>query len=177
MAISHQQKVEILDLLSQNVASQKSVLLITTNNAEESLNSELTFQLRKNARNKGIEIKVVKNTLIRKAFESIPELLGPTYLAFMVNKDESDEVSVAKSIVEMVKTDFKTNLSIVGSVVNGEFLDSSRTVILSKTPTKDDSLAMLAGMLNQFAAKIAIGIKEVPSGIGRGISEYSKTLS
>jgi large subunit ribosomal protein L10 len=177
MAVSHNQKVAILEKLQNDVVTQKSVLLLTTNKAEESLDSELTFKLRKSARDNGIEIKVVKNTLVRKAFDIVPELFGPTYLAFLVNKEESDEVKVAKSIVETIKNDFKSNFSIIGSVVNGEFLDSNRTIQLSKTPSKNDSLATLAGMLNQFSSKIAIGVKEVPAGIGRGISAYSKTLS
>jgi large subunit ribosomal protein L10 len=177
MAISHQQKVDILEKLQNDVATQKSILLLTTNNAEQSLDSELTFKLRKSGRDVGIQIKVVKNTLIQKAFESVPALVGPTYLAYMVNKEDSDEITVAKSIVNTIKADFKTNVNILGAIVNGEFLDASRTITLSNTPSKLDSLSSIAGMLNSFAAKIATGIKEVPSSVARGVSQYSKTLS
>jgi large subunit ribosomal protein L10 len=177
MAISHSQKVVILDALNSNVATQKSVVLLTTNKAEVSLDSELTFKIRRDARSKGIAIKVVKNTLIQKAFESAPKLIGPTYLAYLVDGSNSDEIGVPKSMVELVTADFKDNFSILGSVVNGEFLDTATTIQLSKTLTKEQSLAKIAGLMNSFAAKIALTVKEVPASTARGISAYSKTLN
>jgi large subunit ribosomal protein L10 len=177
MAISREQKTVILDQLNNNVATQKAVLLLTTNNTEKSLDSELTFQVRKQAHDKGIEIKVVKNTLIQRTFSSVPQLIGPTYLAYLIDKDKSDEVTVPKTIVELVKKDFSESLAIVGSVVNGDYLDAGQTTVLSKTPSKQDSIAMIAGLLNQFATKIALTVKEVPSQVVRGVSEFSNTLN
>lgn len=171
MAISRKRKTVILDKLNTEVATQKAVLLLTTNNAEKSLDSELTFQIRKQAHDQGIEIKVVKNTLIQKTFSKVPQLVGPTYLAYLINKTESDEVTVPKVIVELVKKEFSKNLNVVGSVINGDFLDVKETNILSKTPSKQDSIAIIAGMLNQSTVKIALTIKEIPSQIVRCVSE------
>ncbi len=176
MAISHNQKVAILDKMSSDVASQKAVMLITTKDAESSLDAQTNVKFRKEARSKGVVVKVVKNTLIKKAFEVVPELTGPTYVAFLENKEESDEVTVPKIICELVKDDFKENFNIIGSVVDSEFLDSAETIVLSKTLTKEESLAQVAGSLNQLATKLAIAINELPSGVVRGVSEYSKTL-
>ena len=36
---------------------------------------------------------------------------------------------------------------------------------------------MVAGAINNLIVKIAIGIKEIPAGLARGVSEYSKKLS
>ncbi|MBC7472048.1 MAG: 50S ribosomal protein L10 [candidate division SR1 bacterium] len=176
MAISRQQKTVILDKLNNNVATQKSVLLLTSNNVAKSLNSELTFKIRKQAHDLGIEIKVVKNTLIQKTFSEVPQLIGPTYLAYLLDKVNSDEITVSKEIVNLVKKEFSENLYILGSVINGSYLDAEQTKVLSKTPSKQDSIAMIAGLLNQFTIKIALTIKEIPSQVSRGVSEYSKTL-
>jgi ribosomal protein L10 len=177
MAISRQQKSVILDKLTNDIASQKAVLLLTTNNAEKSLDSELTFQVRKQAHDKGIEIKVVKNTLIQKTFSEVPALIGPTYLAYLINKEDSDEVTVPKEISNLVKKEFSENLNIVGSVVNGSFLNLEQTIVLSKTPSKKDSIATIAGLLNQFTISIARTVNEIPSQVVRGVSEYSKTIN
>lgn len=177
MAISHNQKVAILDKMHEDVASQKAIMFITTKDAETSLDAQTNVKFRKEARSKGVVIKVVKNTLIKKAFEVMPELTGPTYVAFLEDKEQSDEVTVPKIVCDLVKDDFEDNFNIVGSVVNNEFLDDQQTVVLSKTPTKEESLAAVAGSVNQLATKLAIAINELPSGIVRGVSEYSKTLN
>ena len=177
MAISHSQKVAILDTMQSDVASQKSVMLISTAEADSPLDAKANVTFRKEARAKGVVIKVVKNTLIKKAFESVPELTGPTYVAFLENKEESDEVTVPKVIVNLLSEEFKENFTVVGSVVNGEYLDKENTIELSKTSTKEESLAKIAGGINQLATKLAIAVNELPSGIVRGVSEYSKTLN
>lgn len=174
MAVSHVKKVAILDDLTSNVATQKAVLVLSTNKAEASLNSELNTKIRKEARKNGVILKVIKNTLIKKAFENIPDLVGQTYLAYLENKEESDEITVPKSVVSLVSKDFKENFVILGSVVNGEFLNSAQTVQLSKTPSLQDSMAMVAGSLNQIATRLAIAVKEIPSGVARGVSEVQK---
>jgi large subunit ribosomal protein L10 len=176
MAIPHSQKVAILEELNNQVVPQKSVVILTTQGATQSLDSVSNFKIRSTARQNGVAIKVVKNTLIKKAFESTPNLVGPSYLAYMIEGQTSDEVTVPKIIVDLISKDFKDNIGIVGAVVNGEFLDAKQTEQLSKTPSFNDSMAMLAGSLNQLATKIALGVKEIPAGVARGISAYSKTL-
>lgn len=176
MAVSHAKKVEIVQDLENAVVPQKAVVILTTHGAEQSLDSTANFQARKEARTKGVVLKVVKNTLIKRSFQSVPDLVGPSYLAYLQDSDQSDEVTVPKIIVDIVNKDFKNQFGIVGSVVNGEFYDSAKTEVLSKTPTLQDSMAMLAGALNQLATKIAIGVKEVPTGLARAVSAYGDTL-
>jgi large subunit ribosomal protein L10 len=174
MAVSHQKKQEILELLNTSVSPQKAVVLITTLKAEKSLNAEFNFKVRKAAKASGITLKVVKNTLINKTFESVPNLVGPTYLAFLDEPENSDEVTTPKIMVNLVSKEFKENFNLIGSVVNGEFYNPTLTIQLSKTPSYKDSMAMLAGTLNQITAKLAIGIKEVPGGIARSIQAINQ---
>jgi large subunit ribosomal protein L10 len=177
MAISHLQKVAILDKIQLEVAPQKAVMLITTADAAETLDAVANVTFRKEARSKGVVIKVVKNTLIQKAFAGVPVLVGPTYVAYLEDKDKSDEVTVPKVIADLIEDKFKEKFSVVGSVVNSEFLDQDQTLLLAKTSTKEESLAKIAGAINQLATKLAIAINEIPSGVVRGVSEYSKTLN
>jgi large subunit ribosomal protein L10 len=176
MAISYSKKVALMDLLNEQVNPQKSVLFLTTYNSKAALNSELNFSFRKSARNKGVMLKVIKNTLIKKSFDNIPDLVGPTYIAYMEDKSKSDEILTAKVVVDLVKKDFQENFAIIGSVVNGEFYNSPKTIQLSNTSSKEESLSQIAGLLNRITAKVAIGIKEVPSSIARGVLAHSKNL-
>jgi len=175
MATSYSHKVAVMNLLNEHVAPQASVVFLTSLGGKESVTSSVNFKVRTAVRSKGVVLKVVKNTLLNKTFTDLPQLVGPTYVAFMLDKEETDEISTPKAVVEVVNESFKDNFVIVGSVVNGSFLDSSKTVQLAKTPSKDQSLSQIAGALNAIIAKIAIGVKEVPSGLARSISEVSKS--
>jgi len=177
MAISFKEKEHIFDLLQNDVATQKSVLFITTKEAKEHLDSAGNFKLRKSARDKGVVLKVVKNTLISRAFDLPEELTGQTIVAYMEDKEQSDEVTVPKTIVKIIEDDFKDTLSVVGSYVNGEYFDTEKTKKLAKTSTKEESMSKVAGMVQTIISKIAVGVKEVPTSVARGVSEYSKTIS
>jgi len=176
MAISRSKKVTILDILTNNVATQKSVLFLTTRGAENTVDASTNQKFRKAAREKGLMIQMVKNSLLKRVFPQLPELSGQTYLAYMFDGARSDEVSVAKGVVDLVSKSFKVNFDFIGSVVVGEFYDKDQTVKLAKTPTKEESIAMIAGVINKIIARIATGIKEVPASIARGVAEYSKTI-
>ncbi len=170
MAVTHQKKIEIVQELQDLVLPQKTCVLLSTNETGESLDSSANFELRSKARKGGIIVKVVKNTLIRIVFPQTPELSGQTYLAYLEDPKQGDEVTVPKVIVDLVKEKFETKFKVLGAVVNGEFLDTNQTSLLSKTPSLSQSMATIAATLNQFASKIAVGIKEIPSGIARGIN-------
>lgn len=60
MAISYSQKVAILDHLVNEVAPQKSIVMLTTKDTKESLDADLTTQFRKKSRESGVELKVFK---------------------------------------------------------------------------------------------------------------------
>jgi large subunit ribosomal protein L10 len=176
MAVSKVTKQAIYSELTTEIASQKAVVILTTKGSETNLNATSNYNLRKEARAKGIKLQVIKNTLINKAFSNVPTLTGVSFLAYLVDGSESDEVTVPKNIVDLIDKDFKTEMSVLGSVVNGEYYDKAKTIQLSKVSTKEESLAKIAGALNQITARIAIAVKEVPASIARGVDAYQKTL-
>lgn len=170
MAISKNQKVEILNQLTNQIGSQKAVVLITTKDAKTPLNANKTTEFRFSARKAGVIVKVCKNTLIQKAFPSISvDLVGQTFVTYLEDGASSDEVTVPKIITEAIKKEFADNFNIIGSIINNEYYDADKTKAIAKVPTHKDSMAMIAGSLNQITAKIAIGIKEIPASIARGI--------
>lgn len=179
MAKTRAQKIADLSRLREEVASQKAVVILTTKSAKESLNASKNVDLRKKIAESNIGIEVVKNTLIPLAFEQtkeIPNLTGQNFLVYSKNWQQTDEVTTPKVIVNLVKKEFADNFEIVGSVVNGEFYDATKTVVLSKTPSKQDSMAMVAGMLQTIGGgKIASLSKEIVGKLARAIGEVAKT--
>jgi large subunit ribosomal protein L10 len=103
--------------------------------------------LRAKARAGGVYMRVVKNTLARKAmagtsFESMgPRLKGPLVLAF--SKD--DPGAAARLIKDFAKTNDKlvpAVISVGGSVLSGKDIDK-----VASLPTREQALSMLLGVL------------------------------
>ena len=110
--------------------------------------------LRSKARASGVYMRVVKNTLARKAlagtaFESMGTTLkGPLVLAF--SKD--DPGAAARVIKDFAKTHDKlvtTSLSIGGPVLSAKDLDR-----VASLPTKDQALSMLLGVIKAPLQKL-----------------------
>jgi ribosomal protein L10 len=161
MAISKTKKNSILNDLQVNVNEQKSVVLVTTKDVEKTVNAKTNFDLRSKANTAGVKVKVIKNSLIEKNFGGVEKLSGQTYVAYLKDKDQTNEVIVPKIFIKMIDTDFKDNFKVVGAIINGEFIDAAEAIKYSNIPTKDESLAMIAGAVNQIAAGIARAVKAV----------------
>ena len=171
MATSRHKKQQIIDRIESDVKVQKSVVLITTLGSETSLDAEQNSTLRKNARQSGVKISIIKNTILKKLFTNLPELSGQTYIAYQADANDADEVKTAKTIVDLLKKDYKEYFSIVGTVLEGEFVDPAMTKTLASTPAFEESISKVAGSLQQITAKIAMGVKEIPGSLVRVIDQ------
>lgn len=179
MATSKAQKMQTLSLLQEDVSKQKAVVFLTTLGAEASLNASQNVEIRQKANQSNVGLKVIKNTLIKKAFgeaAGFPEqIVGPTFVVF-AKSGETDEVTVPKTIVDIVNKDFKDQFKILGSVVNNEFYDGSKTEQLAKTPSKLESMAKIAGLLQQIGGgTIASLLQEISAKTARAIGEVAKS--
>ena len=115
--------------------------------------------LRSKARASGVYMRVVKNTLARKAlagtaFESMGAVLkGPLVLAF--SKD--DPGAAARVIKDFAKANDKlvpTNLSIGGAVLSAKDLDR-----VASLPTKEQALSQLLGVIKAPIQKLVATIQ------------------
>jgi ribosomal protein L10 len=161
MATSRSTKTNIVNLLKNDISSQKSIVFVTTKDTKKTVDSVANFDLRSKSFNSGLKVAVVKNSLIQKSFSSVTGLSGQTYMAYLVNGEDTNEVIVPKLFIKMINADFPDQFNVVGALINGEFVDASEAIKYSKVPTKDESMAMVAGALNQIAAGIARAVKAV----------------
>ena len=125
--------------------------------------------LRVEARKTGVYVRVVKNSLARRAvegteFECMQESLsGPLMLAFSTE----DPGSAARLFRDFAKDndDFKVTLGAVG----GETLDASEIGKLANLPTRDEAIAQLMSVMQAPVAKLARTLNEVPGKLVRTV--------
>jgi len=108
--------------------------------------SELT-NLRKVARESGVYLRVIKNTLARRAVEGTEfacmqdGLVGPLILAFSIE----DPGSAARVVYDFSKQHEKLAVKLVA--VGGKLYGASEIERLSKLPNKEQALAILMGVM------------------------------
>lgn len=110
---------------------------------------ELT-ELRVNARNQGVYLRVVKNTLAKRAvegteFECIADgLTGPLILAF----SQEDPGAAGRVIKDFAKGHDKLKVTMLA--IGGKKLDASQLDVLAKMPTYDQAVSMLMSEAIRF---------------------------
>lgn len=174
MAVLKSKKQAIFATLTNEIAKQKAIVVLTTKNSSISFNAETNAKLRKELRESGVKLQVVKNTLLNKAFEDSPALEGPSYISYMYDGSNTDEVTLPKVMTRVIKN-YSDNISLLGSIVENRFLNTQETIELSTVLSKTESLAKIAGSINQITAKIALSVKEVPASIARGVNAHSQS--
>ncbi|MBI2383452.1 MAG: 50S ribosomal protein L10 [Gammaproteobacteria bacterium] len=130
--------------------------------------------LRKKARENGIYLHIVKNTLARKAVEGTefecmkPALVGPIVLGFSME----DPGAVGRVIKDFAKDNDK--LVVKAVAVGGTLYGPADIERLASLPTKEQALAMLAGVLQAPVAKFVRTLNEVPAKFVRAVNAVAE---
>ena len=164
-------KKEIVAELKDSLSEAQLAFVI---NYEGLSVAEIT-DLRNRLRPSGASCKITKNTLMNIAigddenWQPMSELLG-TATAFLFTGEEIG--AAVKAYKAFQKETKKTELR--GGVMEGQTLTKEQVEALGDLPTKDELYAKIAGSINALATKIAVGVKEVPTGLARGLKAYSE---
>jgi len=125
--------------------------------------------LRAKARKEGVYLRVLKNTLVRRAIADTPfagisdQLVGP--LAYGISKDP---VAAAKVMHEFAKSNEKFVVK-AGAMPN--FLMSAKDVgNLASMPSREELLAKLLGTMQAPVAQFVRTLNEVPTKFVRGLA-------
>lgn len=124
--------------------------------------AEMT-ELRNSAREAGVYLRVVRNTLARKAFENTSfecmrdGLVGSLVLAF----SNEEPGSAARVISDFAKNNDKLVVKLV--VLEGELLDPSQLEKLASMPLLDEARAMLLGLLSTPMGMFVRTLAEPPA--------------
>ena len=164
MALNLSQKKEVVAELADVAAKAHS--LIAAEYAGTTV-SQMTA-MRKKARENGVFLKVVKNTLAARAVEGTEfectkdALVGPLLYAFSTEEPGA----AGRLIKEFAKGNDKLQPKVVA--VGGQLYPASHVEVLASLPTLDQALAMLARVLAEPATMFARAVKAVGEQQGGG---------
>lgn len=164
MALNLTQKQDVVAEVAE-VAS-KAHSLIAAEYAGTTV-SQMTA-MRKKARESGVYLKVVKNTLAARAvagteYECVQDkLVGPLLYAFSIEEPGA----AGRLIKEFAKGNDKLQPKVVA--VGGQLYPASHVEVLASLPTLEQALAMLARVLAEPATMFARAVKAVADQQGGG---------
>lgn len=115
--------------------------------------SEMT-ELRRKLRNSSSDLKVFKNTLVKRALDSLnydmqDELNGPKAMAY-----GTDVIAPIKILSDYAKTHPALELRI--GIVDGKVADTNMLTTLASTPSREQLLTMFAAGLIEHVKNVAI---------------------
>ena len=166
MALNLEDKKALVAEVAEVAAGAQSIVAAEY----RGLTVEQMTQLRAKARAQGVYMRVVKNTLARKAlagttFEPVgPKLKGPLVLAF--SKDDPGAAA------RLVKDFAKANEKLVATLVSlgGQVLPAGELDKVANLPTREQALSMLLGVLKAPIQKFVATLAEPPAKLARTLA-------
>ncbi|MBD8525516.1 50S ribosomal protein L10 [Pseudomarimonas arenosa] len=164
MALNLSQKQEVVAQLAEVAAKAHS--LVAAEYAGTTV--EQMTAMRKKARESGVYLRVVKNTLASRAvngteFECVKDaLVGPLLYAFSTEEPGA----AGRLIKDFAKTNDKLQAKVVS--MGGKLMPGSDLDKLASLPTREEALSMLARVLAEPASMFARVIKAVADQQGGG---------
>jgi large subunit ribosomal protein L10 len=157
MGLNRQEKAVVVEEVAARVVAAGSIVLAEYRGLEV---GKITI-LRKQARENGVYLRVLKNTLARRAVAGTPfekladQMVGPLIYGISV-----DPVQAAKVLIDFAKGNDK--LVIKSGALPGSVLDASGVKALATMPSRDELLASLMGTMQAPVVKFLRTLNEVP---------------
>ncbi|MFY4777150.1 50S ribosomal protein L10 [Metabacillus sp. RGM 3146] len=152
-----EQKQQIVSEISGRFRESKSTIIVDY----RGLNVAEVTELRKKLRDAGVDFKVYKNTMTRRAVEEVElsalndALTGPNAIAF----SNEDVVAPAKILNDFAKDHEK--LEIKAGVIEGNVATIEEIKALAELPSRDGLLSMLLSVLQAPIRNFALVNKAV----------------
>ncbi len=165
MALNRQEKAAVIEEVTGQLVGAQAVVVAEY----RGLSVESVTQLRKDARAAGVYLRVLKNTLAKRAiagtaFEGLSEkMAGP-----LIYGISSDPVAAAKVLVNFAKSNDK--LILTGGALPGQVMGADGVKALATMPSRDELLSKLLGTMQAPIATFVRTLNEVPTKFVRGVA-------
>ena len=126
--------------------------------------------LRAKAREDKVDLRVVRNTLAKRAFEGTEfecvtdTLAGPSLFGFSME----DPGAAARLFKDFAKDN--ENFEVKALSISGQLLDKEQIDVLAKLPTLEQALGQLASVMIAPVTKLVRTFNEVPSKVTRVVA-------
>jgi large subunit ribosomal protein L10 len=167
LGLSLEQKQAMVSEVSAKLANAQAVIVAEY----RGLDVERVTQLRSKARKSGLYLRVLKNTLARRAVKGTPfEKLSDQMVGPLMYGIASDPVAGAKVIAEFAK---ENELFVIrgGAMPNTRMSDKD-VKALALLPSREELLAKLMGTMQAPVAKLVRTMNEVPGKFVRTLAAY-----
>jgi len=125
--------------------------------------------LRRQARSSGVYLRVLKNTLARRAVKGTPfEVLSDKLVGPLIYGMSGDPVATAKVLNEFARTN--ENFVIKGGAVPNSVISPAEVKALATMPSREQLLAMLMGTMRAPIQKFVSTLNEVPARLVRTVA-------
>ena len=158
MSLNIEQKKAVVAEVSAQLVDAQAALLAEY----RGLTVAQMTELRKRARDAQVYLRVVKNTLARRAIEGSSyeclkdQLMGP--LAFAISKDP---VAAAKVLSEFAKENEQLRIKV--GAMDGKLMSFQQVQALAILPSRDELLAILLRTMQAPVQKFVQTLNEVPA--------------
>ena len=166
MALGLEGKKQIVAEVNETASDALSLVIADARGVDV---TDMT-ELRAKARAENVDLRVVRNTLAKRAFVGTEyecvneELVGPSLYGFSME----DPGACARLFKDFAKEN--DNFEIKVLAVGGEVLSADKIDVLAKLPTRDQALASLAAVMIAPVTKLARTFNEVPSSVTRVVA-------
>lgn len=158
MGLNRQQKAAKIEEVSALVAQAQSIVVAEY----RGLDVDSVTRLRKEARSQGVQLRVLKNTLARRAVNDTPfsgladKMVGPLVYGF-----SSDPVSAAKVLSNFAKSNDK--LVVKAGAMPNVVMDDAGVKALATLPSREELLAKLMATMQAPIGQFVRTLNEVPA--------------
>ena len=163
MALGLEGKKQIVAQVNETASGALSLVVADARGVDV---TDMT-ELRAKAREANIDLRVVRNTLARRAFEGTEyecvtdTLTGPSLFGFSM-----EDPGAAARLFKDFASDNK-EFEVKALSVSGELLGADQLDVLAKLPTRDQALATLMSVMQAPVVKLVRTTNEVPGKLVR----------
>jgi large subunit ribosomal protein L10 len=158
VGLNRQEKAAKIEEVSALVAKAQSIIVAEY----RGLDVDSVTKLRKEARSQGVQLRVLKNTLARRAVNDTPfsglasKLVGPLVYGF-----SSDPVSAAKVLSNFARSNDK--LVVKAGAMPDVVMDEAGVKALATLPSREELLAKLMATMQAPIGQFVRTLNEVPA--------------
>ena len=157
MGLNLEQKKAVVAEVSAQVAKAQAIIVAEYRGLEVGIMTDL----RAKARKSGVYLRVLKNTLVRRAVKDTPfEKLAEKMVGPLVYGISSDPVATAKVLNDFAKANERFVIK-AGGMPNS-VISAKEVTALANMPSREQLLAMLLGTMQAPVVKFVQTLNEVP---------------
>jgi len=165
LGLNLEQKQAVVAEIAAKLSSAQAVIVAEY----RGLNVERVTQLRAKARKSGMYLRVLKNTLARKAIQGTPfEKLAEKMVGPLIYGIAADPVAGAKVLSEFAK---ENELFVIrGGAMPNAVMSDKDVKALALLPSREELLAKLVGTMQAPIVKLVRTMNEVPGKFVRALA-------